>query len=150
MLVSTSSYAVQLLDIECRRKLVKISVDMRDRDDAAGVVQLFGLIRANPEHMHCTYNVEKERVSTAAHSILHTIMRHGRSGIRRGYEEIASRLVPPGKPFGSVCLPFGDELPILVGTLGIPIPHQAGPDIISADVLNPQVVDILEWPGEVH
>lgn len=133
VLVGTTSNAVQLVNVKVLGELILGLVNMSDRDDTSRVIK----------------KVEHECVAAAAASIIHAVVGNSGRGVRGCNDEINLLLIPVLKEAALVELTLGNQSPVLGGSLGVPVDKQIGPDGITAHILDPEVVHVLDRTGEL-
>lgn len=68
-----------------------------------------------------TYKVKEKSVAAAADSVVHAVVRDGRRGVRGGQDKVQLVLFPEVKPLALIHFTLRDQLPVLVGRLGMPV-----------------------------
>lgn len=77
-------------------------------------------------------------------------MWQGRRRIWRGQHKIQFRLLPPGVPSGLVCLSLGHQFPLLESAPLLEFLKQSSPDVISPNIFDPKVVQVLYGTRDSH
>lgn len=108
MLVRSFSNPIQVFECEGFRESIDDSVNMRYWYNTARIVELGGasIYRSNHHDSRVTYQIEQERISTAAHRLPHASVRYSRRSVRGRQHEIQFLTVPPFVPIRFVCLPL--------------------------------------------
>ena len=78
-------------------------------------------------------------------------MRNGWSGVGWSEKEVNLCIIfPPVMPPGFVRLSFRHPPPLLERGFLMPILQQSGPDLVSTDIFDPEVVQILDRTRDLH
>ena len=78
-------------------------------------------------------------------------MRQGRRRVGGRQQKVQSRVIlPPGVPPGPVSFSLGDQLPLLERAPLVEPGEQLGPDVISPDVFDPQIIQVSDRTRDPH
>ena len=81
--------------------------------------------------------------------MVHAVVRDGRRGVGRSQDKVQLVLFPEVKPLALIHFTLSNQLPVLVGRLGVPVAQQAGPQRILSDIAHPQIVEVFDGTGQV-